>query len=746
MLSGRYRIVRHLARGGMADVFEAEDTLLNRYAFVARFRREAQAAANLSHPNIVAIYDWGQDEGTYFMVMELIRGRTLREIIKSEGPLLARRSAEIAAESAAALSIAHQHGVFHRDVKPGNIMITEDGSVKVTDFGIARALDDSEELTRTGAVIGTATYFSPEQAQGLPADERSDMYSLGIVLYELLTGKPPFTGESPVAVAYQHVSELAPSPDSVNPDVPREIAAIAEHAIRKKPEDRYQTAEDFRADLLRYLGGNEPIAAAALLAAAPTSMIPPAAARPPAGSGSGSTATFEAPAEERGQAGYWAAVGALIVILLLGLWLVLRLLSGGGATVDTIEVPDLADVPAKEAFETLQDMDLKVREVTETSDETATGLVIRTDPPSGSNVEPKSFVDVVVSAGPEKFGVPNVIMENVDVARALIKAQGFAVGAIEYVLADDVDENLVMAQRPDGGSTAAPGTEVSLIVSSGPSSIEVPNVAGKSSETAILELARAGFENIETQEQFSSEVLQGFVIETNPASGQTVPRDATIIVMVSSGPEPVDVPDLVGKTQGQAEQELNALGLLIVISPEMVEVPIASGLVGNIAEQDPVFGTTVEVGSQITVKLGVVPQVTVPDVLNKDLSVAQTEMATATLTLDLVGTVVTNDAAKDGTIAAQDPAAGVAVDEGSFVNATVYLYQPDVPDFGNMTVGAAQALATSVNLGTVNQVGTIETGNIGLHGTIASQDPAVGTSVAVGTNIDVFIYVPPIAP
>jgi len=257
----------------MADVFEAEDTLLNRSvavkllhanfasddAFVARFRREAQAAANLSHPNIVAIYDWGQDEGTYFMVMELIRGRTLREIIKSEGPLLARRSAEIAAESAAALSIAHQHGVFHRDVKPGNIMITEDGSVKVTDFGIARALDDSEELTRTGAVIGTATYFSPEQAQGLPADERSDMYSLGIVLYELLTGKPPFTGESPVAVAYQHVSELAPSPDSVNPDVPREIAAIAEHAIRKKPEDRYQTAEDFRADLLRYLGGNENI-------------------------------------------------------------------------------------------------------------------------------------------------------------------------------------------------------------------------------------------------------------------------------------------------------------------------------------------------------------------------------------------------------------------------------------------------------------------------------------------------------
>jgi eukaryotic-like serine/threonine-protein kinase len=620
-------------------------------------------------------------------------------------------------------------------------MITEDGYVKVTEFGIARALDDSEELTRTGAVIGTATYFSPEQAQGLPADERSDVYSLGIVLYELLAGKPPFTGEGPVAVAYQHVSEAAPSPDSLNPDVPREIAAITEHAIRKKPEQRYQTADEFRADLLRFLGGSEPIAAAAFLAAAPTAMISPAA--PPPVAVGGSTATFDAPVVERGQAGYWAAVGALIVILLLGLWLLLRLLSGGDPIVGTVEVPNLTGVPAQQAFETLQDMDLKVREVKETSDEMEVGLVIRTDPPSGSDVDPKTFVDVVVSAGPEEFGVPNVIGENVDVARARIEAQGFAVGTIEYVLADEVDENLVMAQSPDGGATAAPGTDVTLIVSSGPSSIEVPDVSGKSSETAILELARAGFENIETQADFSAEVLAGFVIETNPAAGQTVPRDATIIVIVSEGPEPVDVPDLEGMTRDQAEQALNALGLLLTVSPDTVEVPISSGLVGNVAEQDPTFGETVEVGSVVTVKLGVVQQVTVPDVLDRDIEVAQTDMANAGLTLDLVGTVVTNDSAKDNTVATQDPAGGTLVDEGSFVNVEVFVYQPDVPDFTGMSLPDAQALATSVGLGSVNQVGTVVDPGGTLVGTIESQATPPGTSAPAGTDIDVIVYVAP---
>jgi serine/threonine-protein kinase len=738
----------------MADVYEADDTLLNRSvavkilhanfasdeAFVARFRREAQAAANLSHPNIVAIYDWGQDGGTYFMVMELVQGRTLREILKSGGAILPERAAEITAEAAAALSIAHQHGVYHRDVKPGNIMITPDGSVKVMDFGIARALDDSEELTRTGAVIGTATYFSPEQAQGLPADERSDVYALGIVLYEMLAGKPPFTGESPVAVAYQHVSETAISPDQINPEAPRELAAIAEHAIRKDPSDRYQSAEELRADLVRYLGGAEPVAAAALIAAAPTTMIPPPAAMPPTPVPTG-TQVFDAPAEDRSQTGYWVAVGGLLVILLIGIVLLVRLLSGGETVAAEVEVPDLAGLPAFDAFEALQSLDLKVREANETSDEVEAGLVIRTEPPAGSFVEAESFVTVVVSTGSEQVGVPDVIGENVEVARARIEAEGFEVGRVEYELTEDIDENIVIRQSPDGGATAAPNSPVDLVVSAGPFSIEIPDVSGKTTETAQIELQRAGFESVVTEEEPSSDVLEGFVIGTNPAAGQVVPRDATIVVIVSSGPEPVDVPNLEGLTRNQAESRLNELGLLLVVSNDTVEVPIDSGLIGNVAQQSPSAGTEVEVGSEVVVRLGVARQVAVPNLVGLTPQQAENAAAAVGLNVDLIGTTETSDQALDGTVATQAPAAGTTVDEGSFIDITTYLYRPTVPDFTDMSLAEAQAMATDLGLGTVTQTGTVDTTDENLDGLIQSQDPSPGDVVDQGTDIDVVVYV-----
>src|SRR3984957_14153656 len=260
-LSGRYELVHLVARGGMAEGYRAHDRLLDRpvavkvlfpelsidRTFVERFRREAQAAANLSHPHIVPVFDWGEDNGTYFIVMEFIDGRPLSSILRTAGPLHPDRAAEIAADVALALDYAHRHGVIHRDIKPGNVLITDEGQVKVTDFGIARAVNTDESLTQTGAVMGTATYFSPEQAEGLGVDARSDIYSLGVVIYEMLTGRPPFLGDTPVSVASKHVRDIAPTPREILETVPVPIEAVTMKAMAKLPDARYQGAEDFRA-------------------------------------------------------------------------------------------------------------------------------------------------------------------------------------------------------------------------------------------------------------------------------------------------------------------------------------------------------------------------------------------------------------------------------------------------------------------------------------------------------------------
>ncbi len=561
VFTGRYQIVRHLARGGMAEVYLARDLLLDRpvalkvlfpefatdRSFVERFRREARSAANLNHPNIVSIYDWGEEEGTYFIVMEYVDGLTLRDVIRRQGPLMASRAAEIGADIAGALHFAHVGGVVHRDVKPGNVLITT-SQVKVTDFGIARAGDPSESLTQAGAVMGTATYFSPEQAQGHAVDPRTDVYSLGVVLFEMVTGRPPFTGDNPVSIAYQHVREDPGPPSQYNPDVPPVFDAIVGKAMAKNRANRYSSAEELRADLLRFNAG-QPVSALPLRPEAPATAVMASTARPaPAAdatrvqAGVDSTrvvnpGTTIVAAEDRPRARTSAYIVILVTLLAaLGglLFLVGRQLGVGGT--QEVTVPQLIGRPEADADRDLRALGLKVvrREVQD--EVNAAGLVTNQEPLANTQVRKGATVTLSVSVGAPIVDVPDVRNKANDAANEILTTAGFRV-VINSVNSDKIAPNTVIDQSPAAGTKAAKGSNVTLTVSKGVEQIAVPNVRGKVASDAANQLGQAGFRTTSRNEA-NNDFDPGQVIRTEPAAGTPLERNSTVTMIVSTGPAP----------------------------------------------------------------------------------------------------------------------------------------------------------------------------------------------------------------
>ncbi len=572
VFTGRYQIVRHLARGGMAEVYLARDLLLDRpvalkvlfpefatdRSFVERFRREARSAANLNHPNIVSIYDWGEEEGTYFIVMEYVDGLTLRDVIRRQGPLMANRAAEIGADIAAALHFAHVGGVIHRDVKPGNVLITT-SQVKVTDFGIARAGDPAESLTQAGAVMGTATYFSPEQAQGHVVDPRTDVYSLGVVLYEMVAGRPPFTGENPVSIAYQHVREEPVPPSRHNPDVPAVFDAIIGKAMAKNRANRYSSAEELRADLLRFNSG-QPVTA---VAAAPAPPLAPAVAQPaPAVTGvMASTRMGPAPeptviqsrmdgtrviapgdtmvryADEGPRARTSTYIIILVVLLaMLGtlLFLVGRQLGVGGA--EEVTVPQLIGRNEADADRQLREAGLKVQRREVQDEVNPAGQVTAQDPLANTRVRKGATVTISVSTGAPIIDVPDVRRRPADAATEALVTAGFRV-VPNLVNSDTVEPNTVIDQAPAPGTRQPKGSNITLTISKGVEQIPVPNVRGLASSDAANRLGQAGFRTTSRTES-SSDFSQGEVIRTEPASGTPLDKNSVVTLIVSSGPAP----------------------------------------------------------------------------------------------------------------------------------------------------------------------------------------------------------------
>ncbi|WP_207619354.1 Stk1 family PASTA domain-containing Ser/Thr kinase [Nocardioides sp. IC4_145] len=557
VVGGRYELGELLGRGGMAEVRKGTDTRLGRVVavkrlrtdlasdatFQARFRREAQSSASLNHPAIVAVYDTGEELATDgsgvaqpYIVMEHVAGRTLRDILREGRKILPERALEITSGVLSALDYSHRAGIIHRDIKPGNVMLTPSGDVKVMDFGIARAISDaSSTMTQTAAVVGTAQYLSPEQARGETVDSRSDVYSAGCLLYELLTGRPPFVGDSPVAVAYQHVREPARPPSDHDQDLPPEVDAIVMKALAKRVEDRYQSAAAMRSDIERYLAGR-PVQAAAAPPPA-TQVVAPVAAAPAVHQ---TAVRPPLPAADEGGPGRRTGLIAFLVVLLLGLVvagfvLLPRLFE---SPPEQVQVPNLIRLGDDQARAAIREAGLSVGDVSFAENDTIpAGKVAEQQPNRDQYVDPGTAVDIVVSLGEPQVSVPSVVGLGRADAAAQLRAAGLRTNQEETESDEPAGE--VVAQDPAAGQEVAEGATVTIAYSDGPE--EVPDVRGRRQREAERMITDAGFRVSVVRSSDTTEP-RGTVIQQSPEPGETLPQDSTVTIVVSTYEEPTEEP------------------------------------------------------------------------------------------------------------------------------------------------------------------------------------------------------------
>lgn len=631
-LSSRYELGEILGFGGMSEVHLGRDLRLSRDVaikvlradlardptFYLRFRREAQNAAALNHPAIVAVYDTGEaetDAGPLpYIVMEYVDGDTLRDIIRTEGPLQPRRAMEVIADVCAALDFSHRNGIVHRDMKPANIMINRAGAVKVMDFGIARAISDSSSpMTQTAAVIGTAQYLSPEQARGEQVDARSDVYSLGCVLYEVLTGEPPFKGDSPVAVAYQHVREDPKQPSQVNPAVPPALDSVILKAMSKNPANRYQSAAEMRSDLVRVLGGQRPSAPMVMSDEDRTTMFGPVDSG--AGTGSGyrpepvrtSTATAApvavpaaAPAKKSNTArNTMLSVAALVVVGIIGAF-IWSLVSNPAK----VEVPNVAGLTAQAAEAQLRGMNLDTSIQTRPDAVVAEGNVIATTPSAGSSVSEKSTVTLQVSSGPEQVQVPKLAGLSQDEAAQALNAVGLRLAPeVDRAPSDPAQLDKVTAQDPSSGAKINLDSTVSITLGSGPEQVRIPNVIGQTIDVAQPNIEGVGFKvQVATVDSSKPE---GQVISTSPSGGSTAAKGDVITVQVSNGKQ-FTMPDLTEMSVSQAVEALRKAGWT-GSSNQLTQTrqsTLDASLVGKILGQQQPAGSDVAKNAPLTVIVG----------------------------------------------------------------------------------------------------------------------------------------------